>query len=279
MEIKRTSEIGFCYGVRRALKIVERALGEGKKVATLGPVVHNNKVVGELLGRGVEIISDPEEVEGRAVVITAHGSPPFTLEELARRGIEIIDATCPVVRRAQIIARNLAEEGFEVLIFGEEDHTEVRGLMGWARGRGLAALSIPPPERLGRKIGVIAQTTQDPDKFAQFAADLCRLFLPDKLHIRICNTICPEVTRRLREAEKIAREVEMMLVVGGKISANTRRLASLCSRYVETFHIEGAWEIPEKAFGCRAIGLTSGTSTPAELVEEVERRLREEGRS
>ncbi|MDP2743951.1 MAG: 4-hydroxy-3-methylbut-2-enyl diphosphate reductase [Dehalococcoidia bacterium] len=281
--IEKSSELGFCFGVKQAIETLEKSRlksGSGK-VEMLGALVHNPLVVQRLTGKGISVIQSVAEAEGDVVAISAHGVGPQVLEEIDARKLKMIDTTCPLVRRPQRAARELAEAGFYVVVFGEKDHPEVKGILGWAGGKGIAILDAEQLKkevgRVPRKLGVVAQTTQIPALFTEFVQKLSALVLSEVAELRVVNTICRVTRKRQSEALRLARKTDLMIVVGGRTSANTRRLADLCSAYgVETHLVETAAELEAKWLrGKECVGLVSGTSTPAEVTDDVLKRLNE----
>jgi 4-hydroxy-3-methylbut-2-enyl diphosphate reductase len=276
MELRKAEVLGFCGGVRRAVRMIERELEEGP-LETLGAVVHNPRVVAELERRGAHVISSLEEARSGRVAITAHGVGEEVYREIEARGLELIDTTCPIVLRAQRAAASLAEEGFKVIIFGEADHPEVRGLLGWTKGSGVAVLDPTAPLELPRRAALLSQTTKGAELFAQFVGRFLEHHLGKLEELRIINTTCPETGRRYEAAKELSRWAELVLVVGGRNSANTRRLAETCARMgVETHLIEEAAEIdPRWLIGKERIGVTAGASTPDSAIAAVIQRLEE----
>jgi 4-hydroxy-3-methylbut-2-enyl diphosphate reductase len=210
------------------------------------------------------------------VAITAHGAGEDIVAEIERRGLHLVDTTCPIVRRAQETAARLAEEGFGVVLYGEATHPEVRGILSRTRGRGIATQSpetdVPPGPR---GVAVISQTTKSPEMFAQFAQALARRLAGRVPEIRVVDTTCPETARRYQAAEELAQRVDVLFVVGSRGSANTRKLAeTCCASGVRTHSIESADEIENSWFheGQR-LGVTAGASTPDDVIEAVVRRL------
>lgn len=277
--IEKSSELGFCFGVKRAIETLEKMAQDSGKVETLGALVHNPQVVSNLTQKGIRVIHSLPELEGGTIAISAHGVGPKVFEEIERRGLKKIDTTCPLVRRPQLAARELVKEGFYIIVFGEADHPEVKGVLGWAEGKGTAILDAEEIRkgRIPRKLGVIAQTTQIPSRFTEFTQRLVGIVLPQVNELRIINTICSVTRKRQSEAVRLAKKADLMLVVGGRTSANTQRLADLCAEAgAETHLVEQASEIkPEWLKDKKCIGLVSGTSTPSEVTDGVLRRLNE----
>ena len=277
LEIEKAAELGFCTGVRRAIDILESTAREIGPVETLGPVVHNQQVIESLALSGVKVIESLDQVGGNILAVSCHGVSPQVLEEIEGRGLQMVDTTCPFVRRAQITARRLANSGFSVVIFGEQNHPEVQGVLGWAGGKGLATLDVPTFDRTPQRIGILSQTTQSYSAFADFIAELAKSSLSHLSELRIVNTICDATRKRQQAALELAKRVDLMLVVGGRNSANTHRLAEICSSAgVETYQIETAAEIePAWIQNRNRIGITAGASTPDQSIEEVVARLKQ----
>ena len=279
MKVEKARELGFCFGVRRALSIIEGAAG-GAGIVTLGPIVHNKTVVARLKGLGVGVVDDIDGLEGGVIAISSHGVSPEIIDRINARGVEMIDTTCPIVRSAQKAARRLANAGFGIIIFGEASHPEVRGLLGWAGRNAMASMDAEavPLDGLPKRIGIMAQTTQSRGEFTAFVNRLNERLLLHSQEIRVINTLCQETQKRQSAAVELAATSDLMIVVGGHNSANTRRLAEVCQQIVETYHIENASEIDALWLkGKRAVGVTAGASTPDEAIEQVMRRIKELG--
>jgi 4-hydroxy-3-methylbut-2-enyl diphosphate reductase len=261
--------------------MAERAAAESGELASLGSIVHNQQVVDRLAALGVQVIHDADEARDRAVVVPSHGASPAVLAEIARLELRAIDATCPIVTRSQRWAKRLAGEGYTVVIFGNPDHPEVKGVLGWAAAKGMAfpdeaaleALIKPLPPR----IAVLAQTTQTADRFASFVQRLVDVHLKDARELRVINTLCDATSGKQAAARELARHVDLVIVVGGRESANTRHLAEVArAEGVETHQVEMAEQIEGEWLRGRArVGVTAGASTPDEAIEAVVARLRE----
>lgn len=283
MQIEKAKDTGFCFGVRRALKILDNSIQKHEVVETLGLMVHNQQVIDNFNKRGVKIIENMDQVQGNIVVIPSHGVSPKIVEGLKTRGISIIDATCPIVRKAQMAAKELSERGFQVIVFGDPNHSEVKGVLGWTGG-GIATLDsnvTSKVDKLSSRLGFLSQTTQNPTNFFYFLASFVSSFLPKIRELCIINTICHVTRDRQLAGLELAKRVNLMIVVGGRNSANTRHLAEICSSTgVETHHIEGAAEIEERWLEGRSrIGITTGTSTLDEVTQKVVQKLEEIRRS
>src|SRR6266480_4616805 len=248
MQIIRASEMGFCFGVRRAVEIMEEAVRDRGALVSLGSVVHNPQVVENLRREGLEVITDVSQAGTNPVAITAHGVGPEVMADLEASGVEIIDTTCPIVTRSQQWAKRLSDEGFAVVIFGDPNHKEVRGVQGWATGRIMVVASEeevgPLPEDFPSRVGVLSQTTETEARFASFVKKLFEVNLDRISELRVLNTLCHATTAQQAATMHLAGQVSLMIVVGGRDSANTRHLAVVSrDEGVETHHIETADEI------------------------------------
>ena len=277
--IEKAARTGFCVGVRRAIDLLEKVVKERGGVETLGAVVHNQQVLQKLAEIGVNVVENIDGIKGKVIVTSSHGVSPELEESIKARNIDVVSTICSSVRRAQIAAKKLADAGFFVVIFGNGNHPEVKGILGWAKGQGLATLdekAIAEIDPLPRRIGILAQTTQVPDHFTKFVKNIIDITLRKDTEIRIIDTICHDSQERQTAALELARRADLMLVVGGRSSANTNRLAELCADITETHLIETADEI-EAAWveGKDLIGVTAGASTAEWTVDEVIKRLEE----
>ncbi len=254
MRVKLAKEMGFCFGVRRGVSLVERVANEQGPVQTLGSLVHNRQVVDRLGKLGVTVVKSLDDVQGDKVAIATHGVPQNVVEEAKRRELDITDATCPYVQAIQDKARKMHEAGFQVIVFGDRGHTEVIGIVGWTEGK---AVVVSRPEdldsiELSRKVGIVAQTTQNVKDYEAVINKLTSKCLANCLELRVHNTICNATAERQAAALELAESVDVVVVVGGKDSANTRRLVELClTKGVPTYHVEDASQISESWFaGC-----------------------------
>jgi 4-hydroxy-3-methylbut-2-enyl diphosphate reductase len=269
VEIVVARYAGYCYGVERALRLTDEALaGSPPPVATLGPIIHNPTVVSRLEERGVEVVEDVDEARSGTLIVRTHGVPPDVSAGAQARTLRVVDATCPFVAVAQRKAAALREAEYTVVILGEHDHPEVVGLEGFAGPGALVvedAAGLPLQELRGRRVGVVVQTTQTQANLASLAAALA----PVARELLVYNTICDATEKRQNAACELAREVDVVVVVGGRNSANTARLAQLCHAIEgRTYHIEAAPELrAEWLTGARRIGVTAGASTPDEEIE------------
>lgn len=279
LRIEKAARKGFCFGVRRAIDILEKVARERGGVETLGAVVHNQQVLQRLEGIGIRVAKDVDDIKGDIVAISSHGVSPQLEEELRARHIDIINTTCPFVHRAQVAARRLAESGFFVIVYGDVDHPEVTGILGWANNRGIATLDGESTTALGRplprRIGILSQTTQIPARFTEFVKKFIDSALAKDYELRIIDTICHDIRLRQAAALKVANRVGLMLVIGGRTSANTNHLLALCSAVTRTHLIETADEIQSSWLQSQSrIGITSGASTSEQTINEVLTKLK-----
>ncbi|MDD5287975.1 MAG: 4-hydroxy-3-methylbut-2-enyl diphosphate reductase, partial [Dehalococcoidales bacterium] len=265
VKIEKAAGTGFCFGVRRAITTLEKVAGEHGCIETLGAVVHNQQVLQRLAGLGVRVAGKIGDVKGEVVAIGAHGVGYEVAEEIKRRNIKIVDTTCRFVQRAQSVAQRLAKSNFYVVVYGDVNHPEVKGILAWANGKGIATLDaqkIAVLKPLPKRIGVLAQTTQIPANFNEFIKNMVDIALKKDSELYIVDTICHDIRRRQESAQKLADKVDLMFVVGDHTSANTNRLAELCNGLTKTHLIETAGEIqPKWLKGHEHIGITGGAST------------------
>jgi 4-hydroxy-3-methylbut-2-enyl diphosphate reductase len=278
MKIEIARNAGYCYGVRRAFSLVEEAVrqhGEEGPFYTLGPIIHNPQAV-EMLKKekGVHPVSSVDEVEEGVLIIRSHGVPPELVERARRKGIKVVDATCPFVKRAQRKAKELADEGYQVVILGEREHPEVIGIIGHAGGKAYVVEEPEDVERLPemKRVGVVFQTTQEMESFGEILMGLLLKSEEMKAH----NTICHAIRDQQTAARELAGRADLMLVLGGHNSGNTRRLLQICrDAGARAYHIETADEIePEWLEGVELVGIAAGASTPDFIIEGVIERLK-----
>lgn len=276
MEIVLAPDAGFCFGVRRA---VDRALAEVEKHGSLysqGPLIHNRQVVDGLRENGLQPIDDIEDAPlGATVMLRTHGVGPSVYEAAQRRGLNVIDATCPFVRRAQKEAHRLQFAGYTVLVLGEADHPEAQAIREHTGGK---AVIVEGPEdlvveQLSKRVAVVCQTTQRLETLRALVGEL----LEHASELVVANTICDSTSHRQNAALQMARQVGLVIVIGGRHSANTTRLAQICaSTGKPTHHIETANEIDCSWFeGIQRVGVTAGASTPDEAIEATIELIRE----
>jgi 4-hydroxy-3-methylbut-2-en-1-yl diphosphate reductase len=277
--IEKAARTGFCFGVRRAINTLEKVAKERGGVETLGAVVHNQQVLQKLAEIGVKVVNNVDDIKGDTVVTSSHGVTPEIEDKIRKLHKEIVSTTCNNVQRAQSAAAKLAEEDFFIIVYGDAAHPEVKGILGWAKNRGLATTdekAVAALDPLPRKLGILSQTTQVPAYFGEFVKKIIDLALKKNSEIHVIDTICHDSPERQEAAVELARRADLMLVVGGRSSANTNRLAELCAQETETHLIETAAEIKNGWLkGKKHIGVTSGASTAEDTVEEVMQKLAE----
>jgi 4-hydroxy-3-methylbut-2-enyl diphosphate reductase len=273
MRVEVARYAGVCYGVERALKLASKAAESGRAVRTLGPLIHNPQAVAALRERGVEVAACLDDAEDGTLVIRTHGVDPAIIEAAQGRGLDVVDATCPFVTKAQKAAADLRAQGYALVIVGEPDHPEVEGILAHAGGEAIVVESVEElPEKLpGRRIGIVVQTTQA----ISLLEDVVAALLPRASELRVHNTICSATAKRQQSAEELARTVDVVVVVGGHNSGNTTRLAEICRAVnPRTHHVETAEELVEEWFaGAHAVGVTAGASTPDEQMQGVIRAI------
>ncbi len=277
LQIEKAPRTGFCFGVKRAIDSLEKVVREKGQIETLGAVVHNHQVMQRLADIGVKVADSVEKIQGKTVAISAHGVGPQVEDEIRKREIEIINYTCSFVKRAQSAARRLSRAGFFVIVHGDVNHPEVKGILGWADGNGIATMdieSLNKLDKLPRRIGVLSQTTQIPAFFTAFVQDLVSRSLNKDSEIRIIDTICHDIRERQQATLELANRVDIMLVIGSNTSANTNHLATMCATATRTYQVETASDIQTSWFnGNELVGVTSGTSASEETIYEVVSRL------
>ena len=276
MKIEVAAHAGFCFGVRRSVSAVDELLASGKRITTLGPVIHNPAVIEGMKARGVVVAEEKEEVEGDTVVIRAHGAPKSVHDYFLKKGMEVVDTTCPFVERIHRRVREASAQGIPVLIVGEKEHAEVVGIRGWVEGSDCFIVysageidALPPMQRAC----IVAQTTTPQALYDGLCAHL-RERIPE---CEVFGSICKATVLHQSEARELAARVDVMLVVGGRNSSNTRKLFALCSEICKrTYFIEKAEQVEGIPItGNEIIGITAGASTPDEIIKEVVTRMSE----
>jgi 4-hydroxy-3-methylbut-2-enyl diphosphate reductase len=281
--------MGFCMGVRRAVQIMESEARPGSPVYSVGEIVHNPHVVRNLESAGVHQLPGPDEVEGDIgvataervrsgrIAITAHGVGEKVINQLAERGLDIVDTTCPIVTRAQRYAQKFVRDGWHVFVFGDPGHKEVRGIMGWTLdSAGVSRATIVRSAELS-DLRCVIEGFPGGFHFAKFVSNIMLLQRDHNFELHVVNTLCHATTAQQEAAAQLARQVPVMVVVGGRKSANTRHLAEVCREQgARAYHVEGPAELqPDWFSGVARVGLTAGASTPDYSIDEVERRIHE----
>ncbi len=279
MQVQIAQKAGFCAGVRRAVKIAEETANCGGKWFTLGPLVHNDAVIDYFKGKGIDIADNIDQVEQECsgIIIRSHGISPDVVNKARQKGLLIKDATCPLVKRVHSIVALLRDEGYKIVVFGDINHPEVKGIMGWCDGQAVVVAGanevydLPVTE----KLGLVSQTTKNENDFWAVA----NILLSRAKELRVFNTICPATRERQEAARNLCRDVDLMLVIGDKKSSNTTTLTEECLHTgVKTFQIQDAFEIESDWFkGVTKVGITAGASTPDWIIKEVLDRMTEYG--
>lgn len=274
VQIVVAKHAGACYGVERALKLARACAQESADaVHTLGPLIHNPIVVRDLEHSGVQLAETLDDAESGTLIIRTHGVVPQVVEEASSRGLTVLDATCPYVKKVHEAAAKLVSEGYQLLVIGEAGHPEVEGILGHAGAPAYVVSNASELDdlELSRKVGVVVQTTQTAARLSEVVAALA----PRVKELCVVNTICKATGERQCAAAELAEASESMIVVGGKNSGNTRRLAEICSSLcTRTHHIESEDELEAAWFeGVSSVGITAGASTPQEHIERVKARI------
>lgn len=273
MKVLEAREVGFCFGVKRAINLTKQALEEKDDVFIVGDVVHNKAVIQDLESRGLTQVETYTERSSGTAIVRAHGIPRLELQKVRESDLSLVDATCPIVRQAQDAARSLEAQGLQVIMVGDAQHAEVKGVVGSLDGPALIVNSVEDVEqakndrKLMRKVGIIIQTTHSMEK----AQPIINAIMSLVKECNIINTICRPVQNRQYDAVELASQVDMMVIVGSPKSANTMQLKELCEKYnPRTIAVDTAASLDMNDFrGVETVGLASGLSTPDHLIDEV----------
>jgi len=292
MKVLVAETCGFCNGVRNAIRIAEKVLAQEKEVYSLGPIIHNRDVVQRLAKAGLKTIDSVKEIDSGTVIIRSHGAPKGQIEQLKEKDIKIVDATCVLVKRVQHIAEELAEDNYQVVVIGDENHPEVQAVVGCAKNVVVIAdesdLHKLP---INGRLGIVCQTTQTPEHFGRMLGAIGRSSFSE---MKVINTLCQEAIKRQESAVQLCRKVDVMFVLGGLESANTRKLAELCKKENKlTFHLQNWNELDinilfglpprlptrggaagKNVVPINTIGITAGASTPEWIIDEFVKRLK-----
>ena len=277
VRVIHADKTGFCFGVKRAVTMAEAVLKDAPgPIYSLGSIIHNEQVVKRLSEKGLRVISSIDQIKGGVIIISSHGISPRIARDIKKSGIRIVDTTCPFVRKAQDIAAKLNNEGYIVIIVGDANHPEVKSLYDFAERRALVVKDAVEAEALKLprldKVSILSQTTQSTESFIQVVGMIAKKG-PNEL--RIYNTICQDAEVRQIDASSLAKDVDMMLVVGGRSSANTRRLYEVCRKILPATHlIETQSELKKEWFSRKgSVGITSGASTPDWVIKNVAQKI------
>jgi (E)-4-hydroxy-3-methyl-but-2-enyl pyrophosphate reductase len=305
MEIKLAKEMGMCFGVKMTLDQIDEAIQSRQGgIDTLGTLVHNPQLVDKLSAQRIAVVNGLEDAKAHTVAVTAHGAAPEVYQRAQAQGLELIDTTCPLVTRVQQLAKKLVQEGDWVVVYGDASHPELKGILGWANSvfdepqaggdeeqgkskvkswnarRAICAKSVEEieaalaadgtPAAKIRKIAVISQTTQNTEWFKAFVRDVVSRFLEFGCEVHAHNTICLPTAKRQPAALELAKEVDVMVGVGGYESANTRHLRDIAAEFCPAYHVERPEQLQEEWFkGVQTVGVTAGASTPDYVIKEV----------
>ncbi len=282
MEVRVAKSAGFCFGVRRAVNTVYEQAGQQKKVYTYGPIIHNEEVVRDLAARGVVVIEDKEALAGcrdGTVVIRSHGVAREIYQLLEEQQIDYVDATCPFVQKIHRLVEQYTREGYHIVVIGNNSHPEVEGICGWGDEEATTVISGPSgaesfraPE--GKKVCVVAQTTFNYKKFKE----LVEIIEKKGYDIIVLNTICNATQERQTEARELSAQMDAMIVIGGRTSSNTQKLFEICKgECANTYYIQTLNDLDvSKLQSNRSVGITAGASTPNNIIEEVQKNVRNE---
>ena len=280
MEVRLAKTAGFCFGVRRAVDTVYEQVEQAEgPIYTYGPIVHNETVVQELEEKGVKVLNSEEELKSLTsgtVIIRAHGVGEKVYELLKQQGVNLVDATCPFVKKIHRIARKEEANGRHILIIGNAKHPEVEGIRGWCEKPAYVVESLEEAENfalpMGEKLCIVSQTTFNYNKFE----DIVEIISKKGYDIIVLNTICSATEERQTEAREIASDVDAMIVIGGSHSSNTQKLFEICKKECEnTYYIQSHDDLDLKTSqSIRCVGITAGASTPNKIIEEVQKHVR-----
>lgn len=278
MNVILAKNAGFCFGVKRAVDTVYEQLGADQPIYTFGPIIHNEEVVRDLKEREVTVINDIEELEQKppgTVVIRAHGVEKGVCEEIKRRGFSIIDATCPFVLKIHRLVERYSGEGCQIVIVGNEDHPEVKGIRSWSDAACTQVIAsredaLAFTADRGKKVCIVSQTTFNYKKFQE----LVEIIKEKGYDIIVLNTICNATEERQTEALAVAKQVDAMIVIGGRNSSNTQKLFEICKNECNnTYYIQTVKDLDLAKLGSvDNVGITAGASTPNKIIEEVQKK-------
>ncbi len=274
MKVIVAKSSGFCPGVRNAITMAEETLAGEKNVYSLGEIIHNKDVVRKLSAAGLKSIEKIGKIKSGTVIIRSHGATAEQIKQIRQKGFKIVDATCVLVKRVQKIAKLLHRQGYKVAMIGDKGHPEVRAVLGYAPGIAVIGDRKDISKlRKYRKLGIICQTTQSPEHFAEMIAAIAQTHFSE---LKVINTLCKEAVKRQSCAIQLCKRVDIMFILGGLHSANTRKLAELCKKYnKKTFHLQN-WKELDKSilFGNNVAGITAGASTPQWIIDDFVKNLR-----
>jgi 4-hydroxy-3-methylbut-2-enyl diphosphate reductase len=274
VKITIAKSAGFCFGVKRAIDLAQDIASKNSDVYTFGPLIHNPQEVARLEKENIKVIEDYSKIEKGVLVLRTHGIPLDIYENLSKKeNIKIVDAACPFVKKAQDIIKELSKDSEQIVIVGEKKHPEVVALVSYGKGKCLVVEDKNDVKNVKKTdiIYIVSQTTQSPKKFEEIVNEISKIS-----QVKVFNTICRATFDRQSAAAKLAKEVDVMIVIGGKNSGNTTRLYQICSNITKTYHIEDVGEIEPAWFDkVESVGITAGASTPDWIIENIKRRIKE----
>lgn len=268
MEVEVAKKSGFCFGVKRA---IDWALKVGERCNTIGPLIHNPHVVEDLKKKGIIPVEEIDDIDSSTVILRTHGVSKKVIDELNKKGLHVVDLTCPFVKKVKDYAIELEKQGYFIVVIGEKNHPEVEAIVSHLKNV-VVVNSVSDVGKVGErdKVGVVVQTTQTLKLFQDIVAELRKRYN----ELKVCNTICNATAERQEEAIELAKGSDIMIVVGGKNSANTNHLAELCDAIVETHHVQGADDLKNEWFkGKKKAGVTAGASTSTEIIKKVKKMI------
>jgi len=278
MKVIVAQSCGFCPGVKNAITMAEKTLAGEQNVYSLGEIIHNKDVVKKLSAAGLKSVEKIGKVKSGTVIIRSHGATADQIRQIRQKGFKIVDATCVLVKRVQKIAKLLHSQGYKVAMIGDKGHPEVRAVLGYAPDIAVIG-SKKDVAKLSKfkKLGIICQTTQSPEHFAEMIAAIAQINFSE---LKVINTLCKEAIKRQSCAVRLCKKVDIMFILGGLHSANTRKLAQVCKKYnKKTFHLQN-WKELDKSIlsGNNVAGITAGASTPQWIIDDFVENLRKFGR-
>lgn len=274
VKITVAKSAGFCFGVKRAIDLAQDIASKNSDVYTFGPLIHNPQEVARLEKENIKVIEDYSKIDKGVLVLRTHGIPLDIYENLSKKqNIKIVDAACPFVKKAQDIIKELSKDSEQIVIVGEKKHPEVVALVSYGKGKCLVVEDKEDVKNVKKTdiIYIVSQTTQSPKKFEEIVDEISKIS-----QVKVFNTICRATFDRQSAAAKLAKEVDVMIVIGGKNSGNTTRLYQICSNITKTYHIENVDEIETDWFNnIETVGITAGASTPDWIIKNIKGRIKE----
>lgn len=276
MKITTAKHSGFCFGVRRSVNLAQKAIKEAKRpLYSFGPIIHNPGVISKLEEAGLKVIDNLDNIKKGTVIIRTHGLTPKQINQLKEKDLDVIDTTCPYVMASQRICQKLVEENITPVIVGDRGHPEIRSLIGFSGDKAIVVNGHKQIDlgKIKGKIGLVAQTTLSPEKYNETIKGIPKNKFKE---VKVFNTICRDASDRQASVKEVAKSSDLVLIIGGKNSANTRRLYDICSQLsVEAYHIESAKEVKKTWLkGKKQIALAGGASTPDWIIDEVKNKIK-----